>query len=203
MHTKAQAIKLLALHPLFLDSETTGLDGQAELCDLAIIDAAGNILIDTLLRPTCPIPADATAIHGISNDDIAEAPNILQLWPTLAAILADTSRPIIAYNADFDRRLILQSAQAHGLEASATDAALRTHLHCAMLLYAEHYGDWNDYRRSYRWQTLANACRQQQIQVTGLHRARADAEACRRLLLAIAGTPDDGDTQPPYQELRF
>ena len=43
---------------IFLDTETTGLDAYAELVDIAVVDAAGRVLLDSLVRPRRPIPAD-------------------------------------------------------------------------------------------------------------------------------------------------
>ena len=112
-NTRSLARALLADNPLFFDTETTGLDGSAEICDIAIIDAAGQVLLNTLVKPTCPIPPQASAVHGITDADVAEAPTITAIWPELAALLAG-ARPLVAYNASFDRRMITQSANARG-----------------------------------------------------------------------------------------
>lgn len=52
---------------LILDTETTGLDGDAEVVELAVIDCAGSVPLDTLVRPIGPIPVEAAAIHGITD----------------------------------------------------------------------------------------------------------------------------------------
>jgi hypothetical protein len=49
-----------------LGTETTGIDGDAEVIEIAIIDIRGYVLLDTLIRPQGDIPAEATAIHGIN-----------------------------------------------------------------------------------------------------------------------------------------
>jgi len=188
-NTRSLARALLADDPLFFDTETTGLDSSAEICDIAIVDAAGQVLLNTLVRPTCAIPLEASAVHGITDADVAGAPTITAIWPELAALLAGP-RPLVAYNAGFDRRMITQSCAARGLYIVNTDKALEEHLHCAMLLYAEHWGDWNYYKRSWRWQSLGVALSQQGIQIDGLHRALADAEAARRIVMAMAGQPE-------------
>ncbi len=60
--------------------------------------------------------------------------------------------------------------------------------HCAMSLYAEHYGEWDGRRNSFRWQRLANAARQCRLDIPmNLHRASADAELTRRLVHNMAG----------------
>ena len=56
-----------------------------------------------------------------------------------------------------------------------------------MNLYAEFYGEFDTYRGSYRWQRLENAARQCRLQIrSNLHRARADTELTRQLMLHMA-----------------
>src|SRR5690606_37121994 len=47
-----QARAWLAANALILDTETTGLDADAEVVELAVIDCAGAVLLDTLVRPS-------------------------------------------------------------------------------------------------------------------------------------------------------
>lgn len=51
---------------LFIDTETTGLGDDAEIVEICIIDSHGFILLNTLVKPTKPIPDEAIAIHGIT-----------------------------------------------------------------------------------------------------------------------------------------
>lgn len=173
----------LARRPVFLDTETTGLDGQAEVCDLAVIDWEGNVLLNTLVRPMGPIPAQAYMIHGISNDDVAGAPRFCDVVPDLVRVLHQ--RLVVIYNAAFDLRILLQSATAY--LSNAHWLALECDPVCAMELYAEHYGDWSNWHRNYRWQSLEAAARQCGLQWTSTaHRAHADAEMTRRLIHHLA-----------------
>ena len=59
-----------------LDSETTGLGATDEIIQLAIIDLLGTARFDSLIRPSQrdSVPAEATAIHGISMDMLGTAP---------------------------------------------------------------------------------------------------------------------------------
>lgn len=57
-----------------LDTETTGLGDNAEICQIAICDCQGNSLLNTLVKPTVTIEAQATKIHGINNEMLALAP---------------------------------------------------------------------------------------------------------------------------------
>jgi DNA polymerase III epsilon subunit-like protein len=53
-------------------------------------------------------------------------------------------------------------------------------------LYAEFRGDWDPYRRSYRYHSLANAGVQCNIHLPNAHRATADTLLTRALLHHIA-----------------
>lgn len=171
------AAQWLARDPLFLDTETTGLDRQAEVCDLAVVDAGGQVLLNTLIRTRRPIPQDAYAIHGISDRDVQDAPPFEAVADQLRALLA--GRLVVVYNADFDMQMLRQS---HA-NAQAARYLRQVEAVCAMKLYAVHYGAWDGYHRSYRWQTLENAARQCRLPWAGdAHRALADAEMCRRVV---------------------
>jgi len=67
----------------FLDTETTGLwrgDG-AELVEVALMDETGKVWVDTLVKPEKPIPSGATAVHGITDDMVKDAPCRKRLSP--------------------------------------------------------------------------------------------------------------------------
>ena len=164
---------------VFLDTETTGLDDTAEICEIAILDRQGAILMDQRIRPRRPIPATATSIHGITDADVANCPTWPMVAPAVARALRD--RPLIIYNASYDLRLLAQTAEGYQLDPPVRAAT------CAMRLYAEHYGERDDLRGGYRWQKLSVAAQQMGLRVpSDLHAARADAELTRRLLMAVA-----------------
>jgi DNA polymerase-3 subunit epsilon len=164
---------------VFLDTETTGLGQAAEVCEIAIIDRAGAVLLEQRIRPVQPIPSEATRVHGISDADVADCPTWADIAPTLARVLHQ--RPVVVYNAAYDLRLMAQSAQRHGLPPPLGNAL------CAMLLYAEHHGERDDLRGGYRWQKLGAAARQLGLALPpDLHSARADAALTRQLLVLMA-----------------
>ena len=66
---------------VILDTETTGLYSPARIVEISCIDREGNVLVDSLVNPGIPIPADASAIHGISDADVADRPSFSDLWP--------------------------------------------------------------------------------------------------------------------------
>jgi len=173
-------IKPIDLHnAVILDTETTGLDNQAEICEIAIIDAkTAEPLLDTLIKPRCTIPDEVIRIHGITNGMVADAPIYSDIHHQLMDILKD--KTVIIYNAEFDLRIIRQSGSSYGFKQLKNPDAII----CAMKWYAEFYGHWNNYRGSFKWQKLIDAARQQHIDVSDLkaHRALADCVITRRVI---------------------
>jgi DNA polymerase-3 subunit epsilon len=94
-----------------LDTETTGLDKQDEIVQIGIIDKHGEVVLDSLVKATKPLSSEVTRIHGISNAMLRDAPTLDELYVTLSAKLAGT--PLIAYNMDFDWRMISQSLKVY------------------------------------------------------------------------------------------
>lgn len=181
---------------LVLDTETTGLDDRAEIVEIALIDTAGNPLLDTLVKPRAPIPDDATAIHGITAAHVEHAPDWRDVQPQLLDLIA--GRPVAIYNAVYDVRLIHQTARAAGIDkppisANPTFDATITHAHCAMLLYAEWWGDYDDYRQSWRWQKLQTAARRHGLPAPAAHRALSDCMTTLALLQHVATHDAFGD----------
>ena len=82
------AFGLLQNDFVILDTETTGLDSTARIVSLAMIDREGRALVDTLINPGRPIPRDATAIHGITDDDVMDAPTMERIAPQIEDIYA-------------------------------------------------------------------------------------------------------------------
>ena len=180
--------KLNLTHALILDTETTGLDFNAEIVEISLIDAmSGDVVFTSLVNPCDPIPAQAQAIHGISNDDVRSSTNFKLVWEQIEPLLAGKS--LIIYNAEYDIRVICQTllrfcSSVYVLEVQEI---LMEKSHCAMLWYADFYAEINPYYSNYKWQSLTNACRQQGIDTSDLtaHRALADCEMTRRLVHAV------------------
>ncbi len=156
-----RAQTILADRPLYLDTETTGLDGRAEIVEIALIDH------------------DATRVHNISDAMVADAPTWAELWPQVQTLLA--GRRVGIYNAEFDLRMIAQSHAAH----KVADTAAGSNAFCIMKLYAEFFGEQGSYG-DFKWQSLDKAARQCRIQLPNSHRAGADARLARAVLEAMA-----------------
>lgn len=102
---------------LVLDTETTGFDpAQGHvLVEVARVDIEGGVLGATwssLVRPGRPIPPDATAVHGITDVMVANAPTAAELGVELMASIV--GRPLVFHNAPFDLPFLNALMAAHG-----------------------------------------------------------------------------------------
>lgn len=64
-----------SLRPIFYDTETTGVRAEKDyIIEIAAYDPVNDLSFERLINPGCPIPAEATAIHNISNEMVANCP---------------------------------------------------------------------------------------------------------------------------------
>ena len=161
---------------LVLDTETTGLETYDEIVSIAVISAAGEVLLHELIRPAQPISPQARAVHGITDEQVAIAAAFPAHYPRLVELL--TGRRVLAYNAKFDSKMLRQTCKRYGLPV------IKAEWECVMELYAAAKGQWSR-RHGFLWCKLGDACRREQIVVDSAHEACADAQATRRLVLAV------------------
>lgn len=88
-----------------LDTETTGFDPRQghELVEVARVTVVDGVIRDewsSLVRPARPIPAEASAIHGITDAMTANAPPPADVAAQLRAGCGD--HPLAFHNAPFD-----------------------------------------------------------------------------------------------------
>jgi DNA polymerase III subunit epsilon len=185
---QGQAQRILQSRPVFLDTETTGLGPDAEVVEIAIVDSAGATLFESLVRPSRPIPPDATGIHGITTAMVSGAPDWRSVWPSVEPLLA--GRRIAIYNAEFDLRMMRLAHRRASLNWTLPEELFT----CLMELYAEFRGDWNPIRRSYRWHSLDAAGQHCALPLTNSHRAAQDAQLARLLLEHMARAGDEPST---------
>ncbi|ECC3917813.1 3'-5' exonuclease [Salmonella enterica subsp. diarizonae] len=157
----------LSQDPVFLDTETTGLDTGAQALEIGLVNACGDLIYETRLKPTVSIDPAAAAVHGISEAMLVDAP----AWPDIAQQLQHhiSRRPLVIFNADFDMRILKQTAAAHNDPSNWLDTLT---VYCAMRLAAGYYGPTNRYGTI----SLASAASQAGLNWSGrAHSAVADA----------------------------
>ena len=96
---------------VFFDLETTGLqvakDRIVEISILKILPNGNKESKTWLVNPTIPIPAETTAIHGISDDKVANEPTFKELAPEIATLIKNCD--LAGYNSNrFDIPLLAE-----------------------------------------------------------------------------------------------
>ena len=173
------ARQVIEQNPVFLDTETTGLEKTDEIVEITIIDHIGSVLLDSLVKPAQPIPASATRIHGITNEMVQKAPAWPILWQQVRPLVI--GRTIVAYNSDFDRRLMIQSHARYQLPWKDSLSFFDL-----LKLYSQFRGEWDSFRRSWRYFSLEQAGKSANISLPNAHRSAADTLLTRELLHYIA-----------------
>jgi DNA polymerase III epsilon subunit-like protein len=170
------------------DSETTSLEG--EIIQWAICAPNGSVLGEGLVKPTEPITEGARAIHGITDEMLADAPTFDLVAPRIWSLLE--GKTVVIYNASFDTSRLYTSLYAH-TDYRDEEARKRAHwllyeleTHCAMEWFATIHGAWHSYFRSYTWQKLTTACSYFDIPHNGAHNATCDAQATVALIHKLA-----------------
>ena len=166
---------------IILDLETTGLDDDAEICQIGLLSSTGDVLMNQLIKPTEPIPTSASNIHGITDDMVKDAPTFDAIYEQLCDLIID--REVVIFNAAFDSRVLAQVCRRHGLLEATTVIG---NVHCAMLQYADFRGDWNDYHGNFRWPKLTYAIDEFKIDL-GDGKAHDAMTDCRITLALIEG----------------
>ncbi|MBR6018110.1 MAG: 3'-5' exonuclease [Paludibacteraceae bacterium] len=97
-------MKLKLTRPLvFFDLETTGINiGTDRIVEISYykVFPNGNAEGKTLrVNPGMPIPAEATAVHGITDEDVRDCPRFEQIAPEIAAVIEDSD--LAGYNSNF------------------------------------------------------------------------------------------------------
>lgn len=95
----------------FFDLETTGIDvARDRIVEISIVKVYPNGNKESrtwLVNPTIPIPAQATAVHGISNEKVAHEPTFKELAPQIHQMIKDAD--LAGFNSDrFDIPLLAE-----------------------------------------------------------------------------------------------
>ncbi len=125
---------LASLPAVVLDTETTGLDPTRDrVVSIGAVRLVGGRTLraatfDRLVRPDMPIPARSSAIHGIDDAMVADAPPVADVLPALGAFVEGSVA--IGHNIGFDLAIVAAEAARHGIAWSAPPSL------CTMLLTA-------------------------------------------------------------------
>ncbi|MFD9484844.1 3'-5' exonuclease [Streptomyces sp. NPDC059991] len=172
------------------DLETTGTDPlEARIVTAAIVGVQGGEPVrqrNWLADPGIRIPAQASAIHGISNERAAsEGRPVREVADEIAETITGywaQGVPVVAYNAAFDLTLLAAELRRHGLP-SLTDRLGGAAMGPVVDPYTIDRAV-DRYRKGKR--TLEAVCVEYGVVLDGAHEAGADALAAVRVAVAIA-----------------
>lgn len=177
-----------------IDTETTGTRRFSQVIEIAILNKQGSVTYTTLLQPTTSIEPIATSVHGITWNDVKDAPQFREVYQDIYAHLI--GKVVLAYNASFDVHSLFRTARAFQVPFP------RLQVGCLMYAYSKLRGVRCEESAQYRRFALAKACDDEGIALpgiqqsgdtydqTGFHRAEYDAQYLYTLLqciLRIAG----------------
>jgi DNA polymerase-3 subunit epsilon len=102
--------------PIYYDTETTGIRNDKDrIIELAAFDPIENRTFCKLINPGMPIPPEATAVHHITNEMVADAGNFGAVAEEFLAFCPKETI-LIAHNNDaFDKLFMEQEFKRAGL----------------------------------------------------------------------------------------
>ena len=145
-----------------IDVETTGHSNR--ITEISIFKYDGKQIIDeltSLVNPEMLIPDYITALTGIDNLMVADAPTFKEIAEDVLAITQDTI--FVAHNVNFDYNVIRN-------EFKLIDIDFRRRKLCTVRLSRK-------LLQGHRSYSLGKLCKDLGIQITDRHRAKGDAEA--------------------------
>ncbi len=157
-----------------IDTETSSLGTSAEIVEVSAVKFEGfrpTALWETLCKPYRRISPEATAVNGITNEMVRQAPRFAEIIPALDEF---TDRfPLVAHNAPFDLRMLAKEGfPTAGRQVFDTLPLARE------LLRDKEGNKLPGYK-------LSEACKYCAILFSGAHRSSADAFACGLLFLEL------------------
>jgi len=131
---------------IYLDLETTGLNpNQDEILQIGILSEDGQVLMNQYIKPVRHSEwKQAERVHGITPEQVTTCPTLEDITKRLVDIC--NGQDVVIYNADYDT----------GFLPSEVRKAIKS-VSCAMLAFAEVYGDWDGFYGGYRWKPLTFA----------------------------------------------
>ena len=154
---------------IVFDTETTGLNPERdEIIQLSIMDGTGKVLFDEYIKPSRRKKwPEAQKVSGISPEMVKSCKTFRFFRKTIQDIF-DSHKTIIAYNIGFDAdflrasrvdvfRKVSPGIKFNTLFDELPEESQKKDFQDVMIDFAEVYGEWSDYKNSYKWQKLSTA----------------------------------------------
>ncbi len=169
-----------------IDFETTGRDaGTDRVIEIGLVSfEKGEVTSreSLLVNPGVPVPEESRAVHGITDEELAGAPDFATVMPRVLERLR--GKLPVAYNASFDRSFLqaeIMRAAPKGMTSADMPPAVREDVEWIdPLVWAREILKELESRR------LGDVAKHLGVHLEQAHRAAGDAEATGRVLLALA-----------------
>lgn len=172
----------------FIDVETTGRDPLVDrVIEIGIVIGRGGQIFEEerrswLVHPGIPISADSTAVHGITDADVADKPSFAGVAAEILAFLGGAIPA--AYNATFDRSFLLAELERAGIRPNDPPPAVRRDV-----IWIDPLTFARELHKTEESRALGDMAARLGITLVQAHRAIGDAEAALRVLYAFAKDP--------------
>lgn len=173
--------------PVLVDTETTGVDVQAEIISVYVEASWVYPAYKTLVKPrNLAAVAATTHVHGITVEMLADQPTFEEVHQKLRELL--DWQPWTAYNAPFDVGMIEQECMAKGLSPILPSA-----VHDVMMIYSKFAGLWDADKQRWNQIKLSEAVEACGLTALEAHDAGNDVEMMAALLKHMATFAPTGE----------
>lgn len=146
--------ELKANNCVWLDTETTGLSSSDEIIEISICTHDKKVIFDSILSSKVTCSAQARAVHGITDAQIANGMPIESAKVILLNLLE--GKTIISFNVDFDCKMLFQTI------------GLKTTKRFCVMKWSQSVLDYES------WPSLEKVCERLNINQPKAHRAFTD-----------------------------
>lgn len=163
-----------------VDIETTGgRAGYHKITEIAIFIHDGNKVVDSfqsLINPERYIPTNITALTGITNEMVSDAPKFYEVAKHIYTLTE--GKIFVAHNVNFDYSFLKEEFQALGLPFTRKKL-------CTVRLSRKIFPGFPSY-------SLGNLCYKLNVAIADRHRAGGDAAATAEVLTMLLQKDIDG-----------
>ena len=164
---------------VIIDTETTGFGKDDEVIEIGITDREGNEILNKLVKPFKEPSKEASNVNGIFMKDLEDKENIGSIANEIREAIGDKS--VVIFNKAFDTRMIIQTLEIHKEELSNQNVInelkeiFESRTYCIMHSYTE-------LKKGFRSTGLANALKENGIEINQTHRAVGDCKDTAKLI---------------------
>lgn len=121
------------MREIVLDTETTGLspDDGHRIVEIGCVELINHVVGDQTdgkrqfyINPERSMPAEAFAVHGLSDDFLSEMPVFAEIVDDFLTFIGDA--PLVIHNAEFDMKFLNAELKTLGLAALPRSRAIDT-----------------------------------------------------------------------------